>query len=348
MNLRKQIYIFHFVMLIATQVAFAQVNVVTEYVTNGHMQKLLKFTGETRPFIETYAAADVAGPVAKILIEDGQRVKKNQTLAVIDEIRFEIVLRMNQGKLDHAKRQLFEDQKDFERNKTLFDKSAITQKSFDMAETKVIKAKASLKQVQADYDKAKLDLDRCAIKAPIKGFFVDKAVELGQAMQRGQNVGKVIFLDTVYVEAKIAEKDIRKIKIGQKCLIEDKFPGEIAFINVYADKSRAFKVRIRVDNPDVFFKANMFVRGSILLEDFIDVPVFSSRAIRNDRGKQFVYIVENNKAIKKQIDIVAQKGELTYSKQIKTGMSVVTVGQDNLDNNSEVVLRNIPAEENKN
>lgn len=328
------------VSFIATTAASAQVNVVTEEVGQATIQKLLRFTGETRPLVETYAAADVMGPVAKILVEDGQKVAKGQSLAIIDEVRFDIALRMAQASLDRAKQQLLEDQRDFERNKTLFDKSAITQKTFDMAETVFIKAKTNLKQAQADYDKAKLDLERCAIKAPIDGFFVDRSIDLGQAMNRGQNMGKVIYLDEIFVEAKIPENDIADIKIGQKCMIENQFAGEVAFINLYADNSRAFKVKMKVPNKDLRFKANMFVKGSIILEKYENVPTFPSRAIRNERGDQFVFIVEKGIARKISIDIIAQEGELTFARQIKTGTQIVTIGQDNLDDGIEINLRN--------
>ncbi|MFZ5950294.1 MAG: efflux RND transporter periplasmic adaptor subunit [Candidatus Rifleibacteriota bacterium] len=327
-------------MVLYAGIACAQVNVVTEKVKTGTIRKLLRFTGETRPLIETFAAADVAGPVAKIQVEDGQEVKKDQTLAVIDEVRFDISLRMAQAALDRANQQLIEDQRDFERNKTLFDKSAITQKTFDMAETALVKSKTNVKQMLAELDKAKLDLQRCAIKAPISGFFVDRAIDLGQAMNRGQNMGKVIDLSTIFVEAKIPEKEIYKIKIGQKCLIEEKFPGEISFINLYADNSRAFKVKMTVPNPEIHFKANMFVKGSIILEQYDSAPIFPSRAIRNYRGQQFAFVVENGIAKRINLNIIAQEGEMTHAGEIKENMEIVTVGQDNLDDGTPVSLRN--------
>ncbi len=326
--------------LVIANIGYAQVNVETTKIQTGTISKLLRFTGETRPYLETYAAADVMGPVAKILVEDGQKVEKGQTLATIDEIRFEITLRMAQASLERAKQQLIEDQRDFDRNKTLFDKSAITQKTFDMAETALIKSRTNVKQAQADYDKAKLDLERCAIKAPISGYFVDRSIDLGQAMNRGQNMGKVIFLDAIFVEAKIPENNIRDIAIGQKCLIEDKFPGEIEFINLYADNSRAFKVKIKVPNQGLFFKANMFVRGSIILESFEKVPVFPSQAIRNNRGEQFVFIVKDGIAKRVTIKIIAQEGELSYAEEIGENMEIVTVGQDNLEDGSKIAQRN--------
>ena len=340
MSKNKLSLIVFFLWIFSLQPNFAAVNVITENVRNGNISKILRFTGETVPFVEAWAAADVFGPVAEIYVEDGDRVEKNQPLAKIDDARFKIALRMSQAALERAEQKLEEEKRDFERNETLFKKGAITRKTYDMVQTSYIQAKANVKQARAELDKAELDLNRCIIRAPIKGFFVDRSIDLGQAMARGQNMGKIIFLDVIFVEAKIAEQDINKIDIGQECMINGNFKGKIAHINLSADSSRAFEIKIKVNNPNVFYKDKMFVKGSIILKDYNDVPVFSSQAIRNNRGELFVFVAEGEKARRIVIDIVAQQGEETYAKQIKPGMKIVTVGQDNLDDGSEIILRN--------
>ncbi len=331
-----------FFTLVSIIPAFAQnqVNVTTEKPAAGNIKKQLQFTGETRPLIESYAAADVAGPVAQIMVEEGQRVNQNQALGKIDEIRFAISLRQMEAVLERSKNQLEEDEKDLERNKTLFERKAITQKAYDMANTTYIRAKTAMKQAQADYDKAKLDLERCIIRAPITGYFIDRTVELGQAMARGQTMGKVIDLDHVYVDARIPESEIRNIRAGQNCIVEGQFPGVVEHINLYADNSRSFKVRIKVRNPDLFFKGNMFVKGTITLEEFNDVALFSSKAIRNYRGEQFVFLVKNEKAHRQPITIMAQEGDKTYAREVSADDEVVVIGQDNLEDGTEIIRRN--------
>ncbi|PKL45431.1 MAG: hypothetical protein CVV41_00105 [Candidatus Riflebacteria bacterium HGW-Riflebacteria-1] len=319
--------------------ASAQVNVVTVKPQSGNIRQLLQFTGETRPVVEAYAAADVNGPVAQIMAEDGQKVSLGQPLGKIDDIRFAITLRQMEALLDRAKQQFVDDEKDYERNKTLFESKAITQKSLDTALTNYIKGKTSVKQAQADYDKAKLDLDRCIIRSPISGYFVDRSIELGQAMARGQNMGKVIDLDDIYVDARIPESEIRNIKTGQISLIEGKYEGKVEHIDLYADNSRSFKVRIRVKNPDLFFRGNMFVKGSITLEQFDDAPLFPSQAIRNFRGDLFVYTVLNGRAKRNKITLVAQEGDLSYCREISENSEIITIGQDSLDDGAEVIVR---------
>lgn len=320
--------------------AAAQVNVVVTTPNSGTIRKLLNFTGETRPVVEAFAAADVNGPVAQIMVEDGQKVGLNQALGKIDDIRFAITLRQMEAAMERAKQEFLEDEKDLERNKTLFDSKAITQKSLDAAQTNFIKGKTTYKQAQADYDKAKLDLDRCIIRSPISGYFVDRSIELGQAMARGQNMGKVIDLDDIYVDARIPESEIRNIKPGQLCVVEEKYEGKVEHIDLYADNSRSFKVRIRVKNPDLFFRGNMFVKGYITLEQHDNAPLFPSQAIRNFRGELFAYTVKNSKAHKVKVNLIAQEGDLSYAREITFDDQIVTVGQDNLDEGTEVTIRN--------
>ncbi|MDD3000909.1 MAG: efflux RND transporter periplasmic adaptor subunit [Candidatus Riflebacteria bacterium] len=326
--------------VLLSSLLFGQVNVLTNKVIEGNIRQLLQFTGETSPSIEAYATADVNGPVAEVLVEVGERVTKGQTLCKIDETRFELALRQAEAMLERAQQQFKEDEKDYKRNETLFNSKAITQKTLDTALTKLISSKTNLKQAQVSYDTAKLDLARCKVTSPINGYFVDRNIEIGQSMTRGQVMGRIIDLDSIYVDARISEADIRNIKIGQACLIESKYEGIVEYINLHADNSRAFKVRIKLANPNLFFRANVFVKGSITVEDYKNVPVFPSKAIRNERSIYYIYKIVNGKAHRQNITLKAQQGDLTLAEEVNVNDEVVTVGQDNLSEGAEVAIRN--------
>lgn len=326
--------------LLISSSLFGQVNVLTEKVIEGNIKQLLQFTGETSPSIEAYATADVNGPVAEVFVEVGQRVKKGQPLCKIDETRFELALRQADAMLERAKQQFREDEKDYKRNETLFNSKAITQKTLDTALTKFITSKTNLKQAQVSYDSAKLDLIRCNVTSPIDGYFVDRNIEIGQSMARGQLMGRIIDLDSIFVDARISESDIRNIKVGQKCLIEDKYEGIVEYINLHADNSRAFKVRIKLANPNLFFRANVFVKGSITIEEHTKVPVFPTTALRNERSVYYIYKIVNGKAHRQNITLKAQQGDMSLAEEVFINDEVVTVGQDNLSEGAEVSIRN--------
>lgn len=338
-----------FVALFAAQSLFAQdastqevkkVPVGVESANAGTIRQLLHFTGETSPLIEAYATADVNGPVSEVKVEIGQKVKKGQILCTVDSARFEIAMRMAQANLEKAKQQFIEDEKDYKRNETLYKSKAITQKSLDSALTAYISSKASKDSAQATYDEAKLNLDRCAIRSPIDGYFVDRSVEIGQTLSKGERAGKVLNMDSVYIDARISDADIGKVHVGQICLIDGQHEGKVEHITLQADASRAFKVRIKVANVPMVYRANAYVKGNITLLTYNDVPMFSSAALRNDKGngKYYVFKIVDNKAVKQYVEIIAQEGDMSYAKNVNTGDVLVVQGQDNLSDGYAVVI----------
>ncbi len=317
----------------------AQANVHVAKVKNQDILQLLNFTGETRPAVESYATADVTGPVAEVFVEVGDKVKKGQVLCKIDDTRFNLALRQAKAALERTKQQFKEDEKDYKRNETLFKSKAITQKTLDTALTKFIVSKTSLEQAEVSYETAKLDLERSSIIAPIDGYFIDRSIEIGQTLSKGQSMGKVVALDSIFVDARVSEMDIENIKVGLNCLIDGKHEGTIEHINLYADGSRAFKVRIKVPNKDLGYKANMFVKGSITLKDYKNSPIFPSMALRNDGTEYYVFLNKNGKAHKQPVTILAQQNNYTFAKEIIANDEVITVGQDELRQDDEVIVR---------
>lgn len=307
---------------------------------SGTIRQLLHFTGETSPLIEAYVTADVNGPVSGVLVEIGQKVKKGQILCTVDSARFEIAMRQAQANMEKAKQQFIEDEKDYKRNETLFKSKAITQKSLDSALTAYISSKASKDAAKATYDEAKLNLERCAIRSPIDGYFVDRSVEIGQTLSKGERAGKVLNMDSVYIDARISDADISKVSVGQKCLIDGQHEGKVEYMTLQADASRAFKVRIKVPNVPMIYRANAYVKGNITLTTYNNVPMFPSSALRNDKGngKNYVFKIVDNKAVKQYVEVIAQEGDMSYAKNVNNGDVLVIQGQDNLSDGYSVVI----------
>lgn len=326
-------------MVFSNSIATAQKNVATTAPIKIDITRQLRFTGSTRPALEAFATSDVAGPVLKIMVEDGDQVKAGQTLAIIDPIRFEIAVRQSEADLKRAEQQKTQAKSDFERNETLFNRKAVSQTTLDSFETAYITAKASLKRTQNDLQIAKLDLERCRIISPIDGYFVERNVEIGQAINRGQIIGRVINLDEIRVAARIPQTEIRHIQTGQSCIIEDQYPGFIEQIGLYADQSRSFRIKARVKNPDLHFRDNMFVRGFIVIESWENVPAFDTRAVRSNENETWIFIVKDNKAIKKHVSIAARKDNLVYAPEVTKNDKIVIIGQDELEHGDTVIIR---------
>lgn len=83
---------------------------------------------------------------------------------------------------------------------------------------------------QARLDKARLDLDRTVIRAPVDGVVTNKQVQVGQRIAAGAPVMIIVPIDTAYVDANFKESQFRRIRIGQPVeLTSDYYGGDVVF-----------------------------------------------------------------------------------------------------------------------
>jgi len=324
--------------IIHSSILWGAAGVVVQKITAGDIKDTLKFSGEVKPIVESIITADVSGRVEKILVENGDYVKEGAPVIILERERYEIALRNAQSILEMAAQKEKETSRDLRRNRLLAEKKVVNEKVFDIVETNFINAQNTHRQAQAAVELAKLNLERTSIKSAISGYFVSRQVFLGQGITPGVPLGRIIDLKKVFVDVKIPENQIGLIKNGQISTIEEKTKGKVAHIDLYADSSRSFQVKIVVDNTDLAYKANMFVKGEIVLNQFQEVPLIPISALISEDGKNYVYIADNAKANKKPVKIIAREGNFAYVQGVEAGESLIIVGQGNLSDGMEITV----------
>ncbi len=85
----------------------------------------------------------------------------------------------------------------------------------------------SIAQAQAAVDKARLDLSRTEVRAPMDGTIANSdRLQVGQMAVQGVGMLSLVHDQTAWVEANFKEKDVGKMVPGQKAKIEiDAYPG---------------------------------------------------------------------------------------------------------------------------
>jgi membrane fusion protein (multidrug efflux system) len=85
----------------------------------------------------------------------------------------------------------------------------------------------SIAQAQATVDKARLDLSRTEVRAPMDGTIANSdRLQVGQMAVQGVGMLSLVHDQTAWVEANFKEKDVGKMVPGQKAKIEiDAYPG---------------------------------------------------------------------------------------------------------------------------
>jgi HlyD family secretion protein len=214
---------------------------------------------------EINVAAEVAGRILAVPVDEGARVKPGDTLAIINDEEYRLQLKQaeaNLASLEAAFRLATEGSRkedviqaeaaftsahaDYQRMKDLLASATITQKQYDDAYARFVaadqtyrKAKSGLRpeeingaRARRDGAAAQVDLLRkrirdCAVLAPAPGTLTLRAVERGELVGTGSNVARLTFLDRVKLTIYVNEADLGRVTLGQNADVTiDTFPGK--------------------------------------------------------------------------------------------------------------------------
>ena len=256
----------------------------------------------------TSVLAPFSGPVSRLLVSPGDRVRKGQALAVVDSPDFATAVDAYRKAVATAAttRRLADLDKD------LVAHQGVSRREADQAETDAVSAEsdryAALQGlVSLNIDPRDIEAIRKGrplahiegvIRSPIAGTVVEKLISPGLLLQAGTTpCFTVADLSRVWVLAQVFDSDIASIAVGDTAEITGG-PHTIAgtVTNVPAlvnPDTRSVPVRVSVDNPSGILKRQMYVRVRIQSRresTGLLVPV--SAILRDDENLPFVYVVQ--------------------------------------------------------
>lgn len=249
----------------------------------------------------------------------GDLVKKGQVLVTIENMDF---VELQQEYLEVSE-QLNYLKTEYERQDELYQEKISSKKSF-------LKAESEYKKTNAIYFglRKKLQLlninpssvengnlsSISVIYAPIGGSITKVNVSTGVYVSPADRIMEIVNTDHIHLELKVFEKDVLKLKKGQKVNIKipessmKTFQGEIHLIGKSIDENRTVEVHAHVDNESEHnFIVGMFVETDILIEDNESLAI-QEEAIIDANNKNYVLILksedeENYNFIKKEIEL---------------------------------------------
>ncbi|MGD0401864.1 MAG: efflux RND transporter periplasmic adaptor subunit [Candidatus Acidiferrales bacterium] len=320
----------------------SHVQVVT--VQASKLTRTLRLTGAVayNAFSTTPVITQVGGPVAKILVVPGDRVKRGQPLLEVSSPDYSLLLAAYLKARDTFRVA----NKNYERAQDLFAHHAIADRDLLQAESDRIQAQADLSAAEEgmkilgipkpeDLEKSPISA-QIPLLAPIGGEIVERLVSPGQVMQAGTTQAFTISdMSTVWVMANIYQGDLAYVKTGDPATITtdsypDKFSGKISFISAALDPTtRTLQARIVVDNPGGKLKKDMYCVATVTagtISNAIAVP--DSSILRDDENQPFVYVASSSNLFgRRQVDIgQTENGQTQVLKGLSPGDKVAANG----------------------
>ena len=269
---------------------------------------------------------EMPGILNKVYVKEGQKVKKDQILATIDDGGLSQQLLLLKSNEQLAKTT-------FERQKRLWDQQIGSEIQYLQAKTSYDSQKNATRQL-------KKQLDKFTIRAPFSGIIDDVFKEKGTVVAPGPGaeIFRIINLSNMYIETDVPESYISSIKKNK--MVEVNFPilgrsydSSIRQVGNFINPSnRTFRIEVGIPNLDGEIKPNLTAK--LRLNDYSNsnaILIPQSIISENAKGQQFIYVVKDNKE-KNQVyaeRLVIETG--------KTNGDFIEVTK-NLDANVEVIL----------
>ncbi|HEK86822.1 MAG: efflux RND transporter periplasmic adaptor subunit [Candidatus Saccharicenans sp.] len=238
-------------------------------------------------------------------------------------------------------------QANYERQKRLVERGAGAQKDYLAAETELKVAQASLEACEKKLhlmgfseEEVKKMAETHQINpvitlfSPIKGKVVELKVVPGEMVDQTKDMMTVLDPRVLWVEADIFEKDIAKVRPGQKVEItvpaypEKSFYGRISYVgDILKNDTRTITVRTEVENPELLLKPGMFATLRIYLNGDRPVLAVPESAVCDQLGEKFVFVPQANGYQVRKVELGAkQDGFCEVLNGLKEGEEVVTSG----------------------
>lgn len=292
----------------------------------------LVLPGTVKPYADIDLAAKIGGTVKSLGAREGQRVEQGMKLLVVDTQAVSTKQAEVRARYEQARR-------DYERTKRLYDESIASKGQLDNAKTQLDSAKSGL-------DSMALTLVDGTLTSPIAGILERLNVDVGESINPGQTVMKIVDIDRVLVELPIPEKDILYFNVGQSVTIDFERPnsaplkltGAIEVIATTADPAnRTYLIKVAIENPEHTLRPGMIVRANLVRRDIaeaIAVPFFTIIDRQDGKG---VFVVEGGLARARTIQYgVLQRGLVEITSGLQAGESLVVVGQRGLIDGEKV------------
>jgi cobalt-zinc-cadmium efflux system membrane fusion protein len=275
----------------------------------------------------------VQGRVSSILVKLGDRVRAGQGLAVIESTEIAKL----QADIDQLKAELELAQNNYDREKVLFEKRISPQKDVQAAKTFLASQEVKLNAAQTNLQiltqqSANVSAGAFTVRAQKSGTIVENKITVGQVVGSDQLLFHAIDLSTVWASADIYEKDLGKVKLGQKVFvtldgIPDKiFEGKLTYIgSVINQDTRTLPVKALLINQDELLKPGAFLQLAIHTgQKKTSVIVPKTALIERDKegveGKHdhLVYIKNEDKFIPRKIQVESHDSD---SVEVLSGLS---------------------------
>lgn len=270
---------------------------ITEKAHTGDVSSLVSATGTISATNEVLIGSQVSGTISAVFVEENDKVKKGDILAIINPdtinqtiARYEAQLNSAQATLNSSQVQYNNKKLNYDRLKQVYDATGGKSPSkteldnakmeLDTASADILVKKASIIEVETNLNSAKIDLKNSIITSPIDGVVLTRSIDAGQTVAASFSTPELFViaenLEKMKLVVNVSEADVGKVKENQKVRFtvdtfpDDEFVSTIYRVNKGSTESEdnivSYETTIYIDNKDLKLRSGMSATADIETE----------------------------------------------------------------------------------
>jgi len=308
-------------------------------VERGNFTPVIRATGTVEPSQDIMLSPRVEGEITELSenFTPGGYVKKGEVLLQIDPSDYRNALLQRRSELRSAEANLAIEmgqqnvaQQDYE---LLDDSLAAESKALVLREPQLNSARAMVESAEAAVQQAQLNLERTTIRAPFDAYILSRTVNVGSQVSPGEQIGRLVGLDTYWISAMIPLASLRWIDVpnngetGSEVSIRNRTswePGEqrtgriFRLVGALENQTRMASLLISVDDPLSYRPENSdkprlmigsFVESNIRANELENVVRLSRDYVRQN---DTVWVMEEGRLQINDLNVLFRDANYAY------------------------------------
>jgi len=305
--------------------------VIVQTVNKGSISSTLRLNSTAKPIKEVRLYSYSIGLVSEVLTEEGSFVNQNQVLVRLDNTDQSLAVERAESTLSRAKY-------DLDRGEELY-------KNHLLSENELRQFQLVLRENEINLAQARVNLERCAIKAPFAGTITERFIVAGDKVDPSRSLLNLVDQSSLILEVWVSETVAATLQLGTNGKV---VPFSSSSKNsIYATLLRLSpvidpqfgkrKATFDLGDYSPMLKPGQFVDVFLTLETHTDVVVIPKRAIVYQAGSPVVFVCNDSVAVRRAIKTDLETGDrIEILDGINIGEFIIVEGQSTLKDSTFV------------
>ncbi|MFL5473198.1 MAG: efflux RND transporter periplasmic adaptor subunit [Gemmatimonadales bacterium] len=281
-------------------------------------------TGQIEAMQSIDLRPEVEGRLVQILVREGALVARGTPLFKIDDAELKAQVAEVTAERDLARQSLT-------RTRDLLSQKASSQAELERAE-------ATMRSNEAQLERLRVRLERTLVRAPFAGVVGQRFVSLGDYVNSDTRLVSLQTVTPQRASFQVPERYADQLKLGQRvnfrvaALPGRDFSGKVDFVDPMVKlPGRTIMVKAVVPNPRRELQSGMFIEARLATDVRPKAVVIPEDAVLPLQGASFVWVVNNGKAARRQVELgVRTPGFVEVKNGVESNEQVVVGGQERL------------------